>query len=77
MLVLPVMGKFEFGFNPNDLVPLDDQRTVYPWLRVSDDRGGAGGQRGMLVREAGAVTRVVVPATPRAPRSPGRPGSWT
>lgn len=60
VVVLPVGGTFSFGFNPNDLLPLDGTSTVYPSLHASDDWGVLDGS-GMLVREAGAVTRVVVP----------------
>lgn len=71
VLVLPVFGKFEFGFNPNDVVPLDERSTVYGWLRVSDEWGVLEANGGMLVREKGQVTRSVVPAPAKTNGSDG------
>lgn len=62
VLIFPVLEDFSFGFNPNDLVPLDENSTVYRWLRVSDRWGVLEANGGMLVRENGLVKRVVVPA---------------
>lgn len=57
------MGTFSFSFNPNDVMSLDEQSTVYPWLRVSDDWGTLEADGAMVVREQGRVTRIVVPAS--------------
>jgi hypothetical protein len=54
---------FSFSFNPNNLVAIDDNRTVYPTLEISDEWGILKVEGGaMLVREKGFITRVVVPA---------------
>lgn len=62
VLVLPVTGQFKYGFNPNNLVSLDEHSTVYPWLRVTDAWGTLEANGAMMIQEKGVVTRVVVPA---------------
>jgi hypothetical protein len=36
VLTLPVMEKFDFSYDPNEVIPLDESRTIYPTLRVTD-----------------------------------------
>jgi hypothetical protein len=62
VLILPVLGDFSFGFNPNGLVPLNESATLYRWLRVTDRWGVLEANGGVLIREAGKVKRIVVPA---------------
>lgn len=62
VLVLFPGESFSYGFNPNNLVSIDDSTVVYPWLRVSDAWGVLEANGGMLVRENGRIKKVVVPA---------------
>ncbi len=63
LLLLPALGQFSFSFNPNALVPIDDSRTAYLTLRVTDEWGILEVNDGaLLVREGGRVRRVVVAA---------------
>lgn len=77
VLVLPVTSRLQYGFNPNDLMTLDIGSTVYPWLRASDDWGVLEAGGGMLVRENGAVARIVVPAPVKAEGSAVSGDGWT
>jgi len=63
VLVLPPMSKFSYGFNPNNVISLDDNTIIYPWVRVTDDWGVLEANGGMLVRENGRIKKVVVPAS--------------
>ncbi len=54
--------EFSFGFNPNGLVPLNENSVVYQWLRVSDAWGVLEASGGLMVRENGMIKRVSVPA---------------
>jgi hypothetical protein len=63
VLMLPNAGEFSFGFDPNGLVPLDENSAVYVPLRVTDTWGvleADGG--GLMIREKGLFSRAVVPA---------------
>jgi hypothetical protein len=63
VLVLPVLEKFSFSFDPYNLLPLDEQRTVYPRTRVTDVWGILEVSDGALfVRDGGLIKRVVVAA---------------
>jgi len=62
VLTLPALNEFSFGFNPNGLVPLNENAVVYRSLRVSDLWGVLDASSGMIVRENGLIQRVVVPA---------------
>lgn len=63
VLVVKPGANFSYGFNPNNLVALEDNSTVYPELTVSDDWGVLKVEGGaMLVREKGMITRLVLPA---------------
>jgi hypothetical protein len=78
VLVLPVLGEFSYGFNPNGLTPLSEGEMVYRPLNASDRWGvleAKGG--GMLVRQNGAVKRVVVPAPRKATGNPLAGEGWT
>ena len=67
VLILPAMAEFNFSFDPNQVVPLDEGRTIYPTLRVTDVWGVLEVSDGaLLVREKHKFARVVVQA-PKAP----------
>lgn len=36
VLRFPAMAKFDFSFDPNQVIPLDENTTIYPTLRVTD-----------------------------------------
>ena len=63
VLVVKPGEHFSYGFDPNNVVAVDENSTVYPSLNVSDDWGELKVEGGaMLVREKGMITRLVVPA---------------
>jgi hypothetical protein len=63
VLVLPVLEKLSFSFDPYNLLPLDEQRTIYPTTRVTDVWGILEVSDGALfVRGSAGITRVVVAA---------------
>lgn len=64
VMAVPFGQNAGYTFNPNNVVALDDNSTVYPELRVSDEWGILNVEGGaMLVRENGMIKRVVVPAS--------------
>ncbi len=78
VLILPVLEKFSFSFDPYNLLVLDEQRTVYPTTRVSDVWGILEVSDGALfVREGGLITRVVVAAPADANARPLSGEGWT
>jgi hypothetical protein len=63
VLVVKPGEHFSYGFDPNNVVAVDENSTVYPSLNVSDDWGELKVEGGaMLVREKGMITRLVLPA---------------
>jgi hypothetical protein len=63
VLVVKPGENFRYGFDPNNVVAVDENSTVYPSLNVSDDWGVLKAEGGaMLVREKGMITRLVLPA---------------
>jgi hypothetical protein len=62
VLLLPPSSKFSYGFDPNNVVSLDEDTAFYPWVRVTDEWGVLEARGGLLVRGGGRVVKVVVPA---------------
>jgi hypothetical protein len=63
VLVVKPGEHFNYGFDPNNVVAVDENSTVYPSLNVSDDWGVLKADGGaMLVREKGMIIRLVLPA---------------
>jgi hypothetical protein len=62
VLALPPSSKFSYGFDPNNVVSLDENAAFYPWVRVTDEWGVLEASGGLLVRESGRIVKVVVPA---------------
>ena len=63
VLILPAMEKFDFSYDPNQVIPLDESRAIYPTLRVTDVWGVLEVSNGaMVVRENGKFARAVVQA---------------
>jgi hypothetical protein len=78
VLILPVLEKFSFSFDPYNLLPLDAQWTIYPTTRVTDVWGILEVSDGALfVREGGLIVRVVVAAPTDANARPLRGAGWT
>lgn len=79
VLILPVGSQFNYGFDPNNVLGIDEDSTVYLGdVQVSDEWGilkAAGGF--MLVRQAGLVVRVQVPGPADASRRPVIGEGWT
>lgn len=75
VLVLPIAESFNYSFNPNNVIPLEDGNTVYPTARITDDWGVLTVSDGVLmVREGGRITKLQV-AAPAAPQAPVLQGS--
>jgi hypothetical protein len=60
--LLPAAANINFSFDPNGVFALNESSVVYRPLRVSDRWGSLEASAGMIVRENGAIQRVVVPA---------------
>jgi hypothetical protein len=76
VLLLPPSSRFSYGFNPNNVVSLDENTAFYPWVRVTDEWGVLEANGGLVVRENGRVVKVVVPAANDANGSPVRGDDW-
>jgi hypothetical protein len=62
VLLLPAAANINFSFDPNGVFALNESSVVYRPLRVSDRWGSLEASAGMIVRENGAIRRVVVTA---------------
>jgi hypothetical protein len=78
VLILPVGKTFNYMFDPNAVVPLDDTNTVYLSSRVTDDWGTLDAPGGVLiVRKAGLIVRLQVPAPTKLSAPPLQGDGWT
>jgi hypothetical protein len=78
VLILPVTNKFQFSFDPNNLMPLDESATVYPTLWVSDSWGVLDCSQGaLLLRENGRVAEIRIPLPKDVDSLPLRGEGWT
>ena len=63
VLRFQVMEKFDFSFDPNQVIPLDENTTIYPTLRVTDVWGVLEVSDGALMkRDQGKFVGVAVEA---------------
>ena len=63
VLTLPLTEKVQYSFNPNNLVPLDENRIIYTTMRITDEWGILEVTDGALViREQGRVAQVLISA---------------
>jgi len=78
ILTFPIGKTFSYGFDPNQVVPLDDSNTVYLSARVTDDWGTLDGPGGVLiVRQGGTIVRLQVGAPADASARPLKGDGWT
>jgi hypothetical protein len=78
VLVLPADGQFRYGFDPNQVVSVDESSTVYEGGQVSDVWGVLRASGGFLiVRGTKGVLRVQVPAPADAKERPLKGEGWT
>jgi hypothetical protein len=78
LLILPVGKTFNYGFDPNEVVPLDDSNTIYLSSHVTDDWGTLDATGGVLmVRKAGMTVRLQVPAPDNSSARPLQGDGWT
>jgi len=78
VLILPVGKTFSYGFDPNQVVPLDVSQAIYLYARVTDDWGTLDAPGGaLIVREGGRVVRVQVPAPGDVSVRPVKGDGWT
>ena len=64
VLLLPTTPAFQFGFDPDELVPLGDAGTVYPSLHASDAWGILQVEKGALLASDYKSIRVPLGAKP-------------
>lgn len=63
VLRLPVAGNFGYSFDPNNVVSLDDDVTLYTPAKITDEWGVLECKNGaVLVREKGLFVRAQIPA---------------
>jgi hypothetical protein len=78
VLILPVGKAFNYSFDPNETVPLDDTNTIYLSSHVTDDWGILDAPGGVLmIREAGRIVRLQVPAPAKLSANPLQGDGWT
>jgi hypothetical protein len=78
VLVLPVGARFNYGFDPNHVLSLDESSTFYGGGQVSDVWGVMQAPGGFLiVRGANRGMRVQVPAPANAQERPLKGDGWT
>lgn len=79
VLVLPVGSEFNYTFDPNAVLALDDKLTLYEGeIQVTDAWGLLKPTEGALfVRENGRIVRVQVPAPTDPAKSPVTGKGWT
>ncbi len=80
VLVLPVVGKdFNYAFDPNAVLALDDNLTLYQsHVQVTDSWGVLHASEGvLLVRENGRIVRGQVPAPAVSAKTPLTGKGWT
>lgn len=78
VLVLPVGAQFGYGFDPNHVLGVDENSTVYEGGQVSDVWGVLQAPGGFLmVRGTTQVIRVQVPAPASAQERPIKGEGWT
>ena len=70
-LTLPIVGALDFTFDPGEVIPLEDNGTVYPTLHASDDWGSLDVTQGALVSFPKQIVRVAAPAGGTANGSEG------
>ena len=76
VLILPIGKTFNYSFDPNRTLPLDDTKTVYFSSRVTDDWGILDSPGGFLFLREGQG-RVQVPAPAKLSASPLQGNGWT
>lgn len=63
VLILPLSPDVQYTFDPNTLLAIDDNRTLYPTAQVTDEWGTLHAENGaLLVRDNGRLLRAQVPA---------------
>ncbi len=71
VLRLPVAGNFGYSFDPNNVISLDGDLTLYTPAKVSDEWGVLECKNGaVLVREKGMIVRAQIPAPANAQERP-------
>jgi hypothetical protein len=77
VLALPIGDSFNYSYNPNNLVSLDDGTTVYPTARITDDWGVLEVSSGVLMsRTGGRITRLQVAAPAASEAHPLQGNGW-
>lgn len=79
ILMLPVGNEFNYSFDPNAVVAVDESSTLYNGkVQVTDDWGILQSSDGVLmVRQGGRIVRVQVPAPVEANARPLKADHWT
>ena len=78
VLILPVGKTFGYTFDPGQTLPLDGTNTIYFYSRVTADWGTLDAPGGVLmIRQAGGILRLQVPAPAKLSGSPLQGDGWT
>ena len=78
VLTLPLSENVQYSFNPNNLVPLDENSTVYPTTRVTDEWGVLEVSDGaLMIREGGRASRVLIAKPDNLTARPVTGAGWT
>src|SRR5260370_12480999 len=79
VLALPVAKEFDFTYDPNAVLALDDNLTIYrDNVQVSDQWGILHSTEAVLfLRKSGMIVSVQVPAPAAAAKSPLAGKGWT
>jgi hypothetical protein len=79
VLVLPVGQEFNYTYDPNAVLALDDKLTLYEGeIKVTDVRGLLKATEGVvIVRENGRFVRAQVPAPADVSKTPLTGTGWT
>ncbi len=77
-LLIPLTDKGNFSFDPNNLMPLDSNGTVYPTATIKDDWGNLEVSNGaLLIREGGRVRKIFVSIPSDVKARPLKGDGWT
>ncbi len=79
ILIFPAGNEFNYSFDPNAVVAVDDTSTLYNGkVQVTDDWGILQSSDGVLmVRQGGRIVRVQVPAPAETNARPLKANHWT
>jgi len=77
VLEIPPMSKFNYSFDPNNVMSLGELGTVYPIVRVTDEWGVLEASDGaLMIRDGSGIRKVQVSAPPAPDARPLQGPGW-